>query len=476
MFRWKRLLALSVLALPLAAVPAAGSSGTATAAPGEQYSAHNVRLIHHTKTPAGVTSFAFMNYAKSTKKGVPADVMFVNGSFGLRAYSLQSPDHPELIGKVTNCQLALSIDNCHTGGFWEGEHLQVDTKRKLVFMTRDPRSFEGNEQTGTSGIYAIDASDPRDMSVTSFHAEPAGHTSACIGSSNKASCQYLWTGGPFHSGTGHQPKTWNGQPVWVTDVRVPDAMYTYPHAVDLRRNDGVTDYVHDTDVDALGIAWTSGNGGVRGYWTHGRHHDPVSGKTRNATPWNPIPYAGGKFAQKPDIGDPGPSFAHNSWHPLRSFPGFKSGQLLFATIENFTDKCADAGKLVAVSLAGSYGGQGWRSTKKDPFRLDIVGEWGPANKAPHKDTTSCSAHFFHPSPDNSALVAMSFYGQGVRFIDISNPRHMKQVGYFVRDDSGSGTAFWHDGRVYASSAPYDKGKKGIDVLRYTGPHPLVAKN
>ena len=41
--------------------------------------------------------------------------------------------------------------------------------------------------------------------------------------------------------------------------------------VDLFRRDGVTAYSHDVQVDDDGIAWVSGDGGTRGYYTDGRH-------------------------------------------------------------------------------------------------------------------------------------------------------------------------------------------------------------
>ena len=50
----------------------------------------------------------------------------------------------------------------------------------------------------------------------------------------------------------------------------------------LRRFDQLTDYVHSVDVDKNGVAWASGAGGVRGYWTRGRHYDPVKKVKRTA--------------------------------------------------------------------------------------------------------------------------------------------------------------------------------------------------
>jgi hypothetical protein len=63
--------------------------------------------------------------------------------------------------------------------------------------------------------------------------------------------------------------------------------------VELWRNDGYTDYSHDVDEDARGIAWVAGRGGIRGYATKGRHRDPFLNRVREATPFEPILVAGG---------------------------------------------------------------------------------------------------------------------------------------------------------------------------------------
>jgi hypothetical protein len=414
----------------------------------------NVTWLAHADTPSAVTGLAFIGYPGHRH----ADVMFGNGPFGLRAWSLEDPRHPQQIGDLPAAQLALPGDDV-SKGFWEGEHLQADPRRKLVFLTRDPRAFGGTKQTGTSGVYVIDAADPRHMRVLSFDEEPGGHTSQCI-----QDCRYLWSGGPSHTGTGNQPPDWQGQPVWVTDLRHPAQPFTFPTPVDLHRNDGVTDYVHDTDVDAAGIAWTSGSGGVRGYWTTGVHFDPVQVRVRLATATDPVPYAGGKIISP---NDPNYTFDHNSWHPLRSIGGFAPGELLFVTDEDFGDTCADAGRLLIVSLRGSYHGEGWRSTPDHPFRLTVIGDWGPVGSPAEQPNTDCSAHFFEPLPGvgNGNILVQAFYGQGTRFIDFSDPRHPTQVGYFIPHGGEAATPAYHDGLIYA--AQYSG---GVDVLRFTPPH------
>lgn len=71
---------------------------------------------------------------------------------------------------------------------------------------------------------------------------------------------------------------------------------------------------------------------------------------------------------------------------------------------------------------------------------------------------------------NGNIVTEAWYAQGTRFIDISDPEHPKQVGYFrvPRGTDGviGGSAsapYWHNGLVYV--ADYSR---GVDVLRFDG--------
>ena len=76
-------------------------------------------------------------------------------------------------------------------------------------------------------------------------------------------------------------------------------------------------------------------------------------------------------------------------------------------------------------------------------------------------TVMCSAHWFD---EDRGLLAQGWYDQGVRFMDISNPRDIRQVGYWVT--SGM---FW--GAYYAPTDPKREIvyaldiENGIDVLR-----------
>ena len=140
----------------------------------------------------------------------------------------------------------------------------MDSRRKLVFLARDPRSFGNNSHpNGRTGLYIVDVKDPWHPQILSYHWVPAGHTATCIND-----CRYLWSVGPANNGShvNGQPQDvagvlhpeWTGVPAFVTDVRDPLHPYTYAQPVDLGRNNNRTAYTHSVDVDQHGVAWTSG--------------------------------------------------------------------------------------------------------------------------------------------------------------------------------------------------------------------------
>ncbi|WP_053227872.1 LVIVD repeat-containing protein [Solirubrobacter soli] len=426
----------------------------------------NVTWLDNTRgTNGNMAAANFIDYG-----GELGDFMFGDGTGGLSIWSLKDPAHPVYVANVTPAQLRQPGDT--QDRFYEGENMTVDAKRKLVFLSRDPRGFGGALTTGKTGFYIIDVKDPYKPKIVTFQSVPAGHTATCIND-----CQYLWSVGPYGTGTPGNNPDWfpqpaysqkrGGVPIWVTDISDPTHPYTYPTPLDTARFDGQTGYVHSVDVDRNGIAWASGEGGVRGYYTVGTHYDPVKKVTRVATAFDPIPYAGGTTPLvNPTQDDFFGYFDHNAQHITQKVGNYPSGDLLYVTNENIVT-CSLAGELKVVSLAGSYDGQGWNSTPQNPFRLNLVGHWTPWGKPGSATTGSCSAHWFTV---NGNTLVQAWYGQGTRFLDMSDPANPNQVGYFrvpsgttgVTSGSASAT-YWHKGLVYV--ADYNR---GIDVLRFDG--------
>jgi hypothetical protein len=401
----------------------------------------NVEFVANLPEPTEATAINFMRYGKR-------DVMFVTGRFGLMSYDITDPADPQQLDHLGNDVLMLPSDT--SGTYWQNEDMDLDAKRRRVFLARDPRAYNGttSDPNSISGVYIVDARDPDDLELTTFHELPAGHTSTCIND-----CKYLWTGGPARRAD--MPADWGGRPIWVTDIRNPRRPTTFPDPIDTGRNDGRTDYSHDVQVDDKGIAWVSGAGGVRGYHTQGRRWDPVENRRRKASPWNPVPYAGGGFEES----DVPSRFMHNSERPLsRPATGdFDRGELLYATEESFQPGCEDDGVFAIASLDGSYDGEAWRSTPTDPFRLETVGTWSVADKEGSSASGDCSAHYFQIQDD---LVVYSWYAQGTRFLDVSDPTDPIQVGYFRPDDGRSWASYFHKGYVYVA----DHGR-GVDIIR-----------
>ncbi|QIS12714.1 LVIVD repeat-containing protein [Nocardia arthritidis] len=423
--------------LPALACGEDGPDGAAPKVTGSPGAEKNVKAVGNVPDAQGAISLGFLQYGDR-------DVMYVSGQFGLRTYDLTgNPTAPKLLGQLS------------MPGLWETEDTQVDPVHKLAFLARDPRAFNGNTDTGESGVYIVDLADPANPTTLSYVKVPAGHTTRCIND-----CQYLWTQGPAKADD--QPADWGGRPIWVTDISNPREPKVFPDPIDLARNDGKTDYVHDVQVDETGIAWASGRGGVRGYWTTGTHNDPVTGQQREATATDPVPYAGGGIAETA-----APSrFMHNSFRPIggRAKDGgggrFADGDLIYVTEENFAPGCADDGVLVIASLDGSYDGEGWRSTPDQPYRLTTVGTWGVAGQEGSDPASDdCSAHYFDVQ---DKILVQSFYAQGTRFLDVSDPTNPQQIAYYRPADARSWAPYWHRGLVYVAD-----NTRGIDILQLT---------
>ncbi|HYN35707.1 MAG TPA: hypothetical protein VEV82_01915, partial [Actinomycetota bacterium] len=367
------------------------------------------------------------------------DTMFVSTVHGIYSYDVSDPATPKLLGSVPMY-------------IWENEDMTIDVKRNLLFVSRDPRGFTTPVSPGSAfpygAVHIISVKDPSAMLQLNVIPVPAGHTTTCI---NK--CQYIWTSGPGASTT--TQSEWDGRPIFATDVSNPHEPVSCPDPIDTQRNDGVTDYVHDLQVDAKGIAWVSGAGGVRGYWTSGTHKDPLTGKSRQATGCNPIPYAGGGT---PTSATPS-RFMHNAWRNPKAKVDGRRGDVLYATEEANTTACAQSGRFATFDLKGSYEGQGWKNIDKTQFRMKALDTWTP-EKA--DGATGCdSAHYLSDRGDG--LLAYAFYSQGTRFLDVSNPRNIKQVGYYRPDDANTWAPYWHDGYVFVAN--FDR---GVDVLKFGG--------
>jgi hypothetical protein len=376
--------------------------------------------------------------------------MFVSTVTGIYSYDVSDPASPKQLGS-----LPMYI--------YENEDVDVDPVRKRLFISRDPRGFTSPAVPGDTFPYGqvqiIDVSDPAALKEVKSFLVPAGHTTTCVNA-----CDTIWTAGPYANAQTNPGLV--GRPIYATDVRDPANPVPCPEPIDADHDDGKSGYVHDVQVDAQGVAWVSGQGGLRGYWTSGRHRNPVSGKVETATGCKPVPYAG---AGTPESATPS-RFMHNSWRDYKPLSRKKARKLrkkgkvprndvLLGTEENVVTDCATAGRFATYDMAATKKGQGFKPDSAATARLKPLDTWTPEKE---KGSTGCaSSHYFSSRGDG--LTANAFYTQGVRFLDTSDPRHIRQVGYFVNSDSDTWAAYWHKGYVFVTDF-----QRGVDILRFEG--------
>jgi hypothetical protein len=447
------------------------------------------RNVEHLRTISDAKMATAINFLEYKRPGKDLDVMLVTGRFGLKAYSLDNPAKPQLLDELSAERLKLEGDpdvdfgppdtSNPTSTFWQNEDMDVDHKRKLVLLSRDPRAYAGstsrepgeddpNGATNIAGVYIVDARDPEALRLLAFQQLPTGHTTSCVND-----CEWLWTGGPAATTRQQSQLGWAGRPIIVTDLRNPTRPRAFPmQPVDLFRRDGVTAYSHDVDVDADGIAWVSGDGGTRGYHTDGKHFDPVQRRYRHATPLEPIPYGGGGIPASVSNDNTG-GFEHNAIRPVgrdapRGDDRYRKGELLLMTEEDFgpaAEGCSKQGQFTIASLKGSLNGEAWRSTPQNPFRLQIVGKWSPFGQEGSRPATGpfpslanfCSAHYFDIQ---GSVLAYAWYGEGTRFLDISNPANPRQIAYWRPANGIVWASYFHNGYVYTADRT-----RGVDILK-----------
>ena len=213
---------------------------------------------------------------------------------------------------------------------------------------------------------------------------------------------------------------------------------------------------------------------MRGYATRGTWRDPLTNKTRTARPWDPVLVAGGGVEGGPDGVAQPQDFIHNSHRPLNGkirAAGVPNGNVVLLTEEDFSRPCSESGRIVAAAITNSLGGEpAANSTRANPFRLDALSAYQPAQDAPKTKGPSavCSAHYFEIS---GSTVAAAWYGQGLRLIDASNARNLRQVGYYYVTGTDPDTnpsslvwdVAWRGELIYVFDMD-----RGIEILRLSG--------
>ena len=223
----------------------------------------------------------------------------------------------------------------------------------------------------------------------------------------------------------------------------------------------------------MGIAWVSGDGGTRGYWTDGRHRDPLTGQDARGDAAGADPVRGRRVrrerdqrrrrwlrAQRGAAGRPQraarpTATATTCWPPRRT------------SVRPRSSAAAKQGHFNIASLEGSYDGEAWRSTRRAQVPAAgrsargarTAGGLTPGRRAVRAGRRLLLRALLRR---RRRVVAYAWYGEGTRFLDISDPANPRQFAYWRPDDALVWASYLHGGYVYTADHV-----RGVDVLKFT---------
>lgn len=304
---------------------------------------------------------------------------------------------------------------------WENEDVDLGGDTLLI-------SVDGQ---GGSALFVIDISDPLMPTLRSTYrfgdeegkwtwleGDGPGHIANCI-----LDCRFAWVTGA------------SGGYVAVLDLQGEE-----PRMVSVIRPEAgrpnkafKTGSVHDVNVDPSGLVWVTGSGGIS---AHG-----VGGK------WGGTPTAPRLIAAH-EATDLNTFILHNSLRP-------DAGDLLLVTEENwlqYRNDCAKQGRFQTWGFDGST------LRPLDTWKLEPRSGMFADGTGPQ--AWLCSSHWFDYS---DGLVAVGWYHQGARILDVTDPSDIRQAGWFINPDSIASAAYFHpEDPSIVYLADY---QRGIDILR-----------
>jgi hypothetical protein len=341
------------------------------------------------------------------------DVMFVTGSAGLTTFDISDPASPQPLG-------ALPLPHF--------ENEDVDLGGNILLISNDAA-----ESTGI--LYVIDISDPASptlLSTMQMGGNPLfggpGHTASCI-----LGCRFAWVT--------------DGGAIRVIDLRDPAqpvnmGTYATPAGGDVA--------THDVQVDGNGLVWVVGFGGTAGY----RLPRVYKGNGLGTLVAKTDPSGNSTYFDELGLGDggnPNDFIHHNSFRARRD-------DVVFVTEEDYTRPgCRGAGSFQAWKLPVRRGiPTGADLTFIDDWTTELLAD--TANPA-----AVCSAHYFDV---RGHVVAQGWYEQGVRFLDVSDPARIRQIGFFVPPTSATWAAYFAPTDPAGEIVYSLDASRGIDVLRF----------
>jgi hypothetical protein len=413
-----------------------------------------VRIVGDDTLPlvsGNVTPLATLPVGKPVGVRFRDHFMFVTGTEGLTVYDIADPALPVPVG-------ALPLPHF--------ENEDVDIGGNILLITNDP-----SETVGI--LYVIDISDPTLPTLKGVMANgvgdgqvddalaifglPAADTPAGTGIGHTASCVNKDCTYAYLAGT--------SKGIQIVDLRDP----ANPTPVK-RFVPAITGLAtHDVQVDDTGLAWIVGADGTAAYDVTNPLEPKLVARTDESIknsgqlgvpkpPDDPIFHfgdvIGGDGANPIDLihhdslrlgtvahaGDAvgthfaptgGPGFDTKAFAQQagKAYPAGGDSPVFGIVEEDYTrPSCEGAGSFQTWGMTDqttSTGAQklgllGMYATELQKLTTNQSG-WAPV-------TGLCSAHYFDY---RDGIVAGGWYEEGTRFLDVRNPRHIRQVGYWV---------------------------------------------
>ncbi len=384
-----------------------------------------------------------------------APFFYVSGLETLSVIDVKDPKNPQVVGKLEN---AIFENEAMTLGERIGPDGEIQRFVLLgidLYQAGRPSAGRPGNIGGTE-LAVVDVTDPRNPEIigrtpsTGPNAVTTStHTVACM----NAACTVAYSAGGDDSRDNPESLPLVEEPSALTrdrkfsiidlsDLTAPKQVKTVVSPASQENPTFTSSAGHHWNVDGAGLAWHTGAGGTAGFDIS----DPVNPLLVNGTDAN---------GRKPPYND---FIHHNSQRPnARAFragqaPSLESGNVLLITEEDY----ANEGDEVDCKKAGSF--QTWEVPDLDAERYRAGNPNAEADKGSVRvlDTFQapveggggastplggfCSAHWF--DYHQSGVVAMGNYQQGLRLVNVRDPRAISQFGFATGGASEVWDAYW----------------------------------
>jgi hypothetical protein len=338
---------------------------------------------------------------------------FVTGPQGLTVLDISNPAEPATVA-------------FHPLPHFENEDVDLCGNTLLISNDRESKDLG-------AVLYVFDIANPTAPSLEA--ALPLGLTGQGRGAGHianfvKTDCSQAWIDGGDHV-----------EVVDLTDPSSPKSLGKFESVAS--RSDAFR-VSHDTELDSRGVAWSVGGGGAAGYRITSNPLKPRLVASTSAAGVNPSPF--------------NDFILHNSQ---------RRGKVLSVTEEDYVDTsetppggCRGQGKFETWSLANMAPGG---VTPLDTWETELNGllfGGSPDSKAPV--TVNCSSHWFD---QRGGIAAVGWYEQGTRFLDVSDPGTIRQVGYYLPANGSTWAAYWSPTDPTRSIVYTADAYLGVDVLK-----------